>query len=305
VLLLRRAHLYLGLFLFPWAILYGITAVLFNHPSWFSDQRMSYFSAKSLAGTPLEQRLTPNEQADLFVTQLNERRKPTTPFQRVSEAKYNREFAFGLCKVDGQTVNWLVDLKQGSGTIRSTVDQPKPTPKRVPFLEAPTSPAPVKNTPPERFVIDYPIREKLEASMPKVLQDAGYPTGPIQVTSVPDVVFSLEADGEIWQASYNPLTGQLGAISTSEITQPELSTRRFLLRLHKLHGYPSDQTALWFWAILVDVMGLVLVFWGFSGLFMWWQIKATRRLGAILLLISAISAVGLTWAMYQALTVSA
>jgi hypothetical protein len=28
---LRRSHLYLGLALFPWAILYGVTAFLFNH----------------------------------------------------------------------------------------------------------------------------------------------------------------------------------------------------------------------------------------------------------------------------------
>jgi len=42
--LVRRTHLYLGLFLFPWAILYGVTGFLFNHPTLFADAPTTHFS---------------------------------------------------------------------------------------------------------------------------------------------------------------------------------------------------------------------------------------------------------------------
>ena len=42
--LLRRVHLFLGLFLLPWAVLYGVTAFLFNHPAAFSDNPTVQFA---------------------------------------------------------------------------------------------------------------------------------------------------------------------------------------------------------------------------------------------------------------------
>lgn len=33
---LRRTHLYLGLFMAPWILLYAVSGFIFNHPSWFS-----------------------------------------------------------------------------------------------------------------------------------------------------------------------------------------------------------------------------------------------------------------------------
>lgn len=36
-LIIRRTHLYLTLLCLPWFLMYGITAVAFNHPHWFSS----------------------------------------------------------------------------------------------------------------------------------------------------------------------------------------------------------------------------------------------------------------------------
>ena len=44
------------------------------------------------------------------------------------------------------------------------------------------------------------------------------------------------------------------------------------------------------YAITVDAMAFVTVFWALSGLLMWWQIKATRKLGVVLVLFSLIAA---------------
>ena len=45
-------------------------------------------------------------------------------------------------------------------------------------------------------------------------------------------------------------------------------------------------------------MALTLCFWGLSGLAMWWQIKATRKIGAVVLLISIIVAGSLSLGMF-------
>ena len=41
-LLIRRAHLYLGLFCLPWVIMYGVTSIAFNHREWFTEPAGMY-----------------------------------------------------------------------------------------------------------------------------------------------------------------------------------------------------------------------------------------------------------------------
>ncbi|HVJ88034.1 MAG TPA: hypothetical protein VM452_20385, partial [Caulifigura sp.] len=43
----RRVHLYSGLFLFPWVMLYGVTALLFNHPGAMPDVPIEHLAAAS------------------------------------------------------------------------------------------------------------------------------------------------------------------------------------------------------------------------------------------------------------------
>ena len=50
---IRRLHLYLGLFLLPWSILYGVTGFLFNHPTAFADAPTASFGRSELTGTPM------------------------------------------------------------------------------------------------------------------------------------------------------------------------------------------------------------------------------------------------------------
>lgn len=58
----------------------------------------------------------------------------------------------------------------------------------------------------------------------------------------------------------------------------------------------------WWGAVLVDAMAFVLLFWGLSGLLMWWQVKATRGLGLVVLVLSFVVATLLRVGMYLALT---
>jgi hypothetical protein len=309
----RRAHLYLGLFLFPWAVLYGVTAFLFNHPTAFSDQPTTTFGRSETAGTPLEQLPSPAEQAAAVVAQLNDRHRPTEPYTLADPAKagYLREFAFATVKADGKTVSVLVDVKNGGGTVRMAADAPpKPPAEKAPFAVG-TQPAPKgegrrpkADTAPrsDGVFLSQPLPELVKGAVPTILERTGYPAGEVSVTSVPELTFRVSAGGTVWTANYNPMTGSVTGKPADAETAPELSARRFLLRLHTAHGYPGEPNARWFWAVIVDVMAAVMCFWGVSGLFMWWQIKATRRAGAVVLVLSAAAATALGFAMHQAMT---
>ncbi len=72
--LVRRAHLYAGLFMTPWVFLYGITATLFNHPlELLSDveQTQRSIALADLAGTPLATFPTPQALASQVVNAIN------------------------------------------------------------------------------------------------------------------------------------------------------------------------------------------------------------------------------------------
>lgn len=43
----RRAHLYLGLVLMPWFIMYGITSLAFNHSDWFGKSTASWTTVET------------------------------------------------------------------------------------------------------------------------------------------------------------------------------------------------------------------------------------------------------------------
>jgi hypothetical protein len=309
----RRAHLFLGLFLLPWVALYGVTAFLFNHPTAFADQPMSHFGRSAVAGTPLETVPSALDTAAAVTAELA-RRGHAVELVRPEAVGFSRDAAFATVKADGQTVSVLVDAATGTGTVRSKADDPpKPTPTPAPFA---VGPKPRGDTPPKRgrgeggpakpvedgVRTDNPLHERMSAALPAVLERCGFPAGEVTVTSSPDVVFYLLADGREWKASYAPMTGAVSGTPADAVTPPDLSARRFLLRLHTAHGYPSDTSARWWWAVIVDVMAGVMVFWAVSGFFMWWQIKATRRLGVLALAASAVAATGLTLAMYALLT---
>ena len=75
------------------------------------------------------------------------------------------------------------------------------------------------------------------------------------------------------------------------------------LRIEFLYRtYPGEFNAKWVWAVVVDAMGFVMCFWGVSGLFMWWQIKATRKPGLAVLALSGVAATVLGVAMYGMLS---
>ncbi len=104
--------------------------------------------------------------------------------------------------------------------------------------------------------------------------------------AAPDLNFLMEGEGKVWRVGYNLQTGLLtGRPEDAPRVGEPLSNRRFFLRLHTAHGYPSQLNARWIWAVAVDVMFVCMVGWGITGLLMWWQMKNVRRIGVVLLVL--------------------
>ena len=136
-----------------------------------------------------------------------------------------------------------------------------------------------------------------------MLEKVGLEVTTVTEVRVPPVSFWMEGDGKTWRVTYNAPANQVSGKPADEPpASTELSTRQFLLRLHLARGYPSERNTRWVWALIVDVMAAVMVFWGCSGLLMWWQIKSTRWLGLAVVLMSVVAATWVGVAMHDVLT---
>lgn len=306
----------------PWVLLYGVTAFLFNHPSVFSDAPTVEFGATALVGTPMECPPTPVELAGQVVVALQARAPAGMSYALIEPeaAKYNHDAAFATVKADGREVSLLIDATGKGGTVRSRPAATAETGGVAPFAIG-GRPAGGKTRSPNRerggdsgkgqataratdgLKLDYTLHERVLQSIPAMLERTGFPNGDVTVTSVPDLVFLMDADGKRCRVTYNAQTGAVGGRPADDTAvEPTLSPRRFLTRMHLQHGYPGEVSVRWVWAVVVDIMAGVMVFWWLSGVLMWWQIKATRWLGFAVLVVSATTAVAVGFGMHEFLS---
>lgn len=73
--------------------------------------------------------------------------------------------------------------------------------------------------------------------------------------------------------TYSPAT------HTVVIEKMQRRPNALLERFHRRRGYATGYALDTTWAVFVDLAIAAMVFWVGSGLWMWWEMKATRRLG--------------------------
>lgn len=61
-------------------------------------------------------------------------------------------------------------------------------------------------------------------------------------------------------------------------------TPAFLERMHRRSGFRHDYVVDDLWAWSVDLVIVAMLFWGLSGLWLWWELRATRGWGVICLI---------------------
>jgi hypothetical protein len=281
----RRLHLYSGLFMLPWVLLYAVSAFLFNHPDAFPDQPTRSFGPKEVRGTPLEGIHQPTAAAEEVVAALQAQGN-SCRLVRPEEAAFSRSRVTVTARAPGIEHAVVVDLTDGTGLVRTkSTESPEP----APFARK----AGVRT--------ESPLPDRLREGTLAVLQRMGLSAEEATISgNFPELTFAMEADGQVWTVTYHP---QQGAVNGRLANSPGdgLSTRRFLTQLHLSRGYPANGGARWFWAVAVDAMFMAMVFWGVSGLLMWSQIKAVRRWGGVVLTTSAVVATLMAVGMHRAL----
>lgn len=84
-----------------------------------------------------------------------------------------------------------------------------------------------------------------------------------------------------YRITYTPADGKL------VVERARFQWNSLFNTLHRRRGYQHPYALDDAWAVTVDLFILASVLWALSGLWMWWEMKATRRWGAVSLAIGA------------------
>jgi hypothetical protein len=281
--LLRRVHLYTGLVLFPWIFFFGLSGMLFNHPNLGEDVRGRPLAAARLTELTGLRAWNANSVAAEVVAALNALER--TPRYQLDPSFESRFSGLALLKAagNGEQHMLILDVESGSGILATR--RARPSGETAPFadLELPLPEHSVAAV--ERRVAGLLEKERVPArgelrAHPKL---------------APALEFRVrDQRGELWNVRYDLGRGRLNGRKSTE--WPKLGLSQLFSMLHTTHHFPLDLGARWLWAFFEDFLGIAMMFWAFSGVLMWWQLKATRLWGAL----SLVATLGLSAAVMYA-----
>jgi hypothetical protein len=285
VRLLRRAHMYAGLFLIPWVLLYGTTAFLFNHPAIFPPREPSVFSAPAYVDRGAI--LGPSTTADTIASHLLSALAADTswhgaPVPRVVPGSADGSLEFAMRR--GDTVfDAAYDL--GTQSVRAERDMPPPPPPLSVIV--PSTAILNLSTTPGGWAAQVTWRLGATAQLD---------TDPSHRPRA-SLTFRAVSDSNHWFFRYDVGSGRLVAEPIRGAS--ELRVRDFFTSLHTTHEYPRTFSARTVWAMFVDAMATLMLYWATSGLIMSWQYRNLRRRGALVLASSLLTAVVLAMSLYR------
>lgn len=276
VKIFRRTHMYFGLVLVPFVLLYGLTAIFFNHPTWMDGRADPVDNPPALLeahpGFPIE--ILAEEVRAAIEEQMEE------PVEIVGEPEITGTFLFET-REDGQRIRVRVNPSNLASTTQVT-DLPGEQEEERRF------PKQIETTIGDR--VDS-LKSELESQTPLASPS---------IRIAPDIEFQARVGEEDWIVGYDLRNGQLSERRVGELRR-DFTLRSFLMRLHVSRGYPDDVSVRSFWGGIVDVTALLMIFWAISGVVMWWQMKPLRNAGMLALGGGVLMAGMLAWGMYVAL----
>jgi hypothetical protein len=242
---LRRIHLYSGLALLPWVLIYGISGFLFNHGG-------STSTARELV-VPPDQRapLAPpsDELGARLLTAIG--KHAPSPSTTLSGT-----WTFDFHDPESDKNYRLAMPIDGSGAFLT---------ERRPRTSSST------NLPRDTFAAE---KEQVARIAEATLASIGMEPENLRPVGGPSL--RVVSDDTRWSAS-------LTRDRVSESTTSSLDLGRLMRRLHVTHGYGRSDWSRVVWAVFVDIMAFAMVMWAITGLAMWWQKRSTRVAGAITL----------------------
>lgn len=266
--IVRRAHMYLGLLLFPWILMFGISGMLFNHPEigrTIESRALSREEMSRLAGF---QPWDAEELARQVVTQLNAAAPAGYTLDAGARSAFHGWPLLAAPSRAGGRHVLILSLDKGSATLSTHAPDSKPAPP--PFAGV------VVDLPERRMAA---VQEQVKELLPGLGIDAPDPLRAHPKIN-PELRFRMrDASARSWNVIYNLSTGRLDGRLADDGGQ--LRFVELLEKLHTTHHFPVHRGMSWLWALFADLTGATLVLWALTGLAMWWQMKPTRVLGAV------------------------
>lgn len=289
--IIRRIHLYTGLMLLPWVLLFGASGFMFNHMNLFQSElpaTTAYITAETNMQTMGFGIVDPGQLAQTIVASLNEQtesEQDSYELVNATDAHLRGVITFEANSPQGQKHKFVMSLRTGKSQITTTheADEKEP-PRSVPAFAG-------KRVPVDGLAVnDLPSRVEMTSKLAGVEADGQWRTG----RNGPELRFELrDQDQRVWHVTYDIMSSQLAGRAKDEPVTTNIAT--IMTSLHKQHGYPAESSMQTVWLIIGDITALTMVFWGVSGVIMWWQLKPTRALGLTGLLVMALVAFVVFW----------
>ncbi len=265
---MRRLHLYCGLVMLPWVILYAVSGLLFNHPGLSGGEGVHRFTVDDLPPRILaEMPEAPTAVAD--VLEQVRQHAPHATIEPLSEPtpSYVGSLRARGTREDG-SVGVFVGMESGNGAVRRIPDEVEPSPPGLAEVTALS----VESLEPAIF-------EQMARSITEQHMQAPQE---LSVSSAPELRFGARVDGEPWVLTFDPHAGTLAYEPFDHA--PDVRMGRVLARLHMTHVYPASFGARWVHALIVDLTIVCLLLWCLTGMVMWWQLRRLRRIGWVFVL---------------------
>ena len=286
--LLRRAHLYSGLFLLPWVLLYGVSALLFNHPTWSSNRSFEDLSPARI-GFPVEAVLAPERLAEQGVERLGgEPDVPALSGLRGAHWSGALYYRGNLEDLEGRALEDVV--------VRVDLEGRGARAWRRPLARTEAS----ATIPLPDLTLGRDDLATLGGRLGEALAPNSEAPLALDLRAAPTLHFEADLDGRAHAIGYDLRRGSLSAapVGRGEGLSAE-RLGRIAKDLHTDHGYLPWSGAETAWAVFVDLMAASMLLWGLSGLVMWWQLKRLRTAGALALAASVGSALALVAALWS------
>ncbi|MBD3672915.1 MAG: PepSY domain-containing protein [Planctomycetaceae bacterium] len=284
MIIIRRTHLYAGLFLLPWVLLYGVTGAMFNHQELFPNGQFESLDASLLADSPMTDFPTPAALAEQVVTEL----QAASPRVTIELAdNHGAEF----------TGDVMFEVKERGTQHIVKID---PISHHSQLVIRPENPHQPQNVPDvaRNIQLNPDPHDAAQQSAGLLLTQTGIETQhlpkPLGWTKLN---FLAHVDGEAARITYVLKDGHIDA--TQYDGHHGMGLRQLFLRLHTTHGQSPHWNGRVFWTFAVDAMAIAMVVWGFSGILMWWQIKRTRLIGSLVIGASILTAVAMYVSMFD------
>jgi hypothetical protein len=281
-LFVRRVHLYSGLALVPFVLLYGITGGLLNHPTLLSRT----LDTHTIAGAELDALgFAPRLDANELLAEL-ERAPQMEGLEVVRDVEPRLRGRWSMRTSEAGVVHTLlVDANDADARVFVRAGQPE---SDVLELEAGVLPA------------TEAVTERFRTAAIAALAAHALPTVDASLRDTPVLEFAIRRDGSDFTATFDPQNRSLELEPRTAVTSGD-RLRDFAIRLHFAHTYPTESGARFFWALIVDAMALSMAGWALTGLYMWWQMKTLRRIGAVVLVVTAVATLPLVLSMWREL----